>query len=79
MTTQQCGAIRLLLVAMKATIEEQRTAAIVDRMDGQTDPRYDAALDVAVEANRVARRARKAVTPEVLATVETMLEECWSW
>ena len=76
-TDEQCGAVRLLLAAIKATTEEQRTAAIVDRMDGQADPGYDAALDMAVEANRKARRARKAVTADCLAIVEGMLGDCW--
>lgn len=81
MTPEERAAVRVVLDAMTATIEEQRTADVVDRMLGRhsygVDPTlnagYDAALEVAVDANRKARRARKSVTPDVLATIEGMI------
>lgn len=77
MTDEQCAAVRLVLAAHRATAEEQRTATIVDAMSEKQGDAYDQALDVAVNANRKARKARDMVTNEHIATLDDMLGECW--
>lgn len=69
------ASFRLMKAAHDATAEEQRTAAIVDKFTAfdVDNPAYDQALDEALDANRVARRARAAVTKEHIVVITAWL------